>query len=828
MHIVLTDDELAMSRLEIVPWERQLDADVSVLPVRLPAYMASRLTLFGLHDTVESDAYPVMTEPWMRTFLRCALGSFTSQPGFEASARSIRQDPTGGDDDGAGVSPPTSPPDQPATAAQQSDSALPQTPATAGGVGGSVGTGTYPTQNQTAIQAAQTMASQFRLGVSPISHQRGLPTASPMSPTMQTSTAAAVGADVSAFMGRQTELLGQMASMLSLSRTASAGNTDDQHITMLNRSKIKRHTINLSQQAKAGTIAQATVTEFENMDKDEEGNVLGEIYAREAIIATLSHALVNDDKTLKMAPSASEDQKILDAISAKAKHTPMADYARRHFLPGFLNTCGYKTQQAAYAKLLAQADKELQAAWKSELKNRTSTADESNESDVIKFAIEHDPQWADVFGDDIPMFAHTNYRLAELMLFLCKHDKTLYDSRRKTLEWIAVKRIKIPATMFMKIEENGTKVELFRDWERRLTTETSRQKLLDHLAKDDPRTWVIKMLYSCPAPIQDMFWDRHDQTIFEKASTWDEDWMKQQILSLIKLAKPHRNFTASPALEWGSPASKNRGSATQPNTRAAANGRAAGGGQGASQSKGTTGGGRIPKFRGRRNELKVAEVLEPDDKFADDCTDPELGVLSNPQAYASSKGHRRDQGKGKGKSKGKGNGKGRGKGSNAGSHTTTVVGTDGRKDTPQSIENGNGKWMNASCIPGRTQSTSALHCDNADCMAEAREYIYRNPGRAEAGASTFNHTNVACPFAIAKATKLVDHPDVEDLRHAANIIRNKHRVELNECAFGKGSKFNRINGQQRPTEVHKELRKLQWDANLFDKTKSRHGGGGRP
>ena len=46
MHIVLTDDELAMSRLEIVPWERQLDADGSVLPVRLPAYMASRLTLF--------------------------------------------------------------------------------------------------------------------------------------------------------------------------------------------------------------------------------------------------------------------------------------------------------------------------------------------------------------------------------------------------------------------------------------------------------------------------------------------------------------------------------------------------------------------------------------------------------------------------------------------------------------------------------------------------------------------------------------------------------------------------------------------------------------
>ena len=88
-------------------------------------------------------------------------------------------------------------------------------------------------------------------------------------------------------------------------------------LVVLNGSKIKRHTINLSQQAKAGTIAQATVSEFEGMDKDEEGNVLGEIYAMEAILATLSHALVNDDKTLKMAPSASEDQKILDAIPAK-------------------------------------------------------------------------------------------------------------------------------------------------------------------------------------------------------------------------------------------------------------------------------------------------------------------------------------------------------------------------------------------------------------------------------------------------------------------------------------------------------------------------------
>ena len=91
-------------------------------------------------------------------------------------------------------------------------------------------------------------------------------------------------------------------------------------------------------------------------------------------------------------------------------------------------------------------------------------------------------------------------------------------------------------------------------------------------------------------------------------------------------------------------------------------------------------------------------------------------------------------------------------------------------------------------------------------MKESLEFLQRNPHKTESAASTFNHIRLACPFEIDDKVKLRDHPDVEDARHAANIIRSKYCVELMENAFGKGSEYNRPNGKPRTKEAHLKLR----------------------
>ena len=111
-----------------------------------------------------------------------------------------------------------------------------------------------------------------------------------------------------------------------------------------------------------------------------------------------------------------------------------------------------------------------------------------------------------------------------------------------------------------------------------------------------------------------------------------------------------------------------------------------------------------------------------------------------------------------------------------------------------------------------------LYCNHPKCMAEAQEFLKLNPHKSESAASTFNHLRVACPFEIDDKVKLRDHPDVADARHAANIIRNKFRVELMENAFGKGSEYNRPNGKPRTKEAHLKLRAAQRDAGLFNNT----------
>ena len=90
--------------------------------------------------------------------------------------------------------------------------------------------------------------------------------------------------------------------------------------------------------------------------------------------------------------------------------------------------------------------------------------------------------------------------------------------------------------------------------------------------------------YACPSPIQNMFWDSHDQIVFDETSSWDEEWMRQEIRGLITKAKLLRNFKASPALAWGKPKAKP--------TSSTADTKKKGGGQGAEGGKRNAKGGR--------------------------------------------------------------------------------------------------------------------------------------------------------------------------------------------------------------------------------------------
>ena len=764
---VVTDTEFRSARLSIVHWDRTLDADGSVLP--LARDVVPHLGMFGLHDLVESDVYPILSESWMRVMLRHTLRSYEGMDGFQPSARP-HSDSADEDDDaeGGAISPPTSPPDLSSTDAAAARP--PQTPANAGGAKGSVVQGTSQSQNQN--PKMQTLH-----GISPI--------AGSTSPLLNSAPDATLNSEMSSIMQQQSTILSKLVDSVTQKSQYSDA---DQYFTLANGSRVKKVSIERAQSLLPGTIRQAGIAEYKAFTKDEEGNVAGEIFAKRAIITIFSHGLANDDATMKMAETASVAASLLGSIPKKSAHVPIADYIRRVWLARILEVCLTKHQTAATNKLLEMAGTELTKAWKQELMNRTRTADDTCKSDVVKFVCEHDETLQQIFGDEIPMFGHKTYIHAECIYFLCCRDNTLTESKRRDLEYNSRTRISIPSSMYMVILEGGAKVEPYADWLRRLKTEKARQKLVDIMAQDDDRTWAIKMLYACPSPIQDMFWDSHEQIVFDEESSWEEEWMRQEIRDLITKAKLLRNFKASPALAWGKPRAKSALPASDTK----------GGGQGAGGGKRNAKGGR---------QLNAAEHSDKG------STEQQLGVL---QGYSQ---------KGKG-NKGKGSSKGssKGKASKGKEDRPPLVPTDGRRDTPPSIENATGKpWSTSDCIPGKTQKAKPgqLHCDHPLCMKEALEFLQRNPGKPESSASTFNHLRLACPFEINDRVKLSEHPDVENARHAANIIRNKHRTELMEFAFGKGSKYNRINGKQRSPEAHKELRTAQREAGLFNKTQSK-------
>ena len=767
--IVLTERELALCTLPVVNWERTVDADGSICPVVRDA--SPHLCMFGLHDIVESDDFPLLAAPWMRIVLRHALGACADMDSFEPTACPQPHDSSEDDgDDGTGPrSPPTSPPDQ---APARVGASQPHTPANAGGAKGSAVLGTSQDDNQN-------QKVSFT-GMSPIASSASpLPGAPP-------------DASMVEFIASQTSVLQSLVDQLN----HRPQKDDDQHVTLTDGSRVKKVSIERSQSVLPGTIRQATTEEYKLLAKDADGNVAGQIFARKAIITIFMHGLHDDDKYLKQAETAAEAASMLAAIPKRPAHMPIADYARRIWLPRILELCLHKCQAKATARLLEAAGADLTKAWKQELSNRSRTADDTCKSDVVAFVCENDEALRKIYGDDVPMFGHKSYLHAECLYFLCCRDNSLTESKRKDLEWNAKSRLSIQSTMYMIILENGLKVEPFSDWLQRLKTEKARQKLIDTMARDDNRTWVIKMLYACPSPVQDLFWDKHDQTIFDEESTWDEAWMRTEIRALLTQAKLLRNFQASPAHSWG----KAKPKPTQ--TAAATKGKGKGGGQG-------TGGGKKHAKGGR--ELKAAETtnqaaLFASDDQADDCTEQELGVLSG------------------GAPKGKG-GKGKGKGGSKGKPTKgtepPLVKTDGRRDTPASIENATGKpWSTSDCIPAKTQKAKdgLLYCNHPKCLAESQEFLKRNPHKSESAASTFNHHRVACPFEIDDRIKLRDQPDVDDARHAANIIRNKFRVELMENAFGKGSEYNRPNGKPRTKEAHLKLRAAQRDAGLFNNT----------
>ena len=122
---------------------------------------------------------------------------------------------------------------------------------------------------------------------------------------------------------------------------------------------------------------------------------------------------------------------MLSAIPKRPAHMPIADYARRIWLPRILELCLHRCQAKATARLLEAAGTDLTKAWKQELSNRSRTADDTCKSDVVAFVCEHDEALRKIYGDDVPMFGHKSYLHAECLYFLCCCDNSLTESKRK-------------------------------------------------------------------------------------------------------------------------------------------------------------------------------------------------------------------------------------------------------------------------------------------------------------------------------------------------------------------------------------------------------------
>ena len=91
-----------------------------------------------------------------------------------------------------------------------------------------------------------------------------------------------------------------------------------------------------------------------------------------------------------------------------------------------------------------------------------------------------------------------------------------------------------------------------------------------------------------------------------------------------------------------------------------------------------------------------------------------------------------------------------------------------------------------------------------------------NPDARETLMPCANHNIMGCPFAAAERTKLHQVDGIEDLPHAAQVIRKLHRDTFVEVAFGKDSAYNVPSASQRRSyEKTKSLRQAQIDANLF-------------
>ena len=528
-------------------------------------------------------------------------------------------------------------------------------------------------------------------------------------------------------------------------------------------------------------VSRMSAAEFDRLKKEADGTPCGVHLARESIITLLESNLKSDAVTLKHKRSCEADKASLKTAPARLAHISVPEWTARHWVHLARNICLFERENEATEifldKITRDGGPDFKALWTNELSRRARGQGPFRLSLVTKFAAGQDPTWRTLLPND-PLFAAPGIRHAECVHLMIERDTTLVNGKRKDTEYWASQRIRIEASLFMQIIEDGKKVELFRLWQERWAQYDCLQQQANELNRDTPRARAIKMVYSCPANVIDWIYDstKYGPTFLERDANHQDHIILRAIQEALDATRVLRRFEPSPAKKWGK-ADTTKKKDDHPKAKK-------------------------DKNKTSTNKNTVHNTEQTTSSSAGGDTSNHLLALNSKQQKTFNRTQK--EGTGGGKPVTDKNGR---------PNNTPLV-FPCNTNTPDDLPSG--EWSKPSCIRGLKESSADCHCKHPACIKFSKEMIAVNPDARETLMPCANHNILGCPFEAAERTKLHQVDGIDDLPHAAQVIRKLHRDTFVEVAFGKDSKYNAPDaGHRRSWDKTKALRQAQIDANLY-------------
>lgn len=567
--------------------------------------------------------------------------------------------------------------------------------------------------------------------------------------------------------------------------------------------ELDRSVIVQSQEQSFGHMTLMSPAEYAQLPKDLDGVVKPEDYAKAELEETLLHCMKpGSAQVIKLKTPESQVKLMLGRIPKRKSFENVADWIRNEFNPVLkLVTAPYCCIETILASFLTLVGGKFKESWQQvynrrlKAANNPSAAKNTSRSDVVQLI---GGQVLDMFRDaqgvlKLPSFGHYNYILAECMLHCVRNDATLKDSKRRHLEYMFRSSTTIKQELLMQITKNGYELESWRHWEDRWHEEFAQQESRGQFAVDTPIRKAVKLLYSVPMQLVDEVWRSIGDAGMEIPSNQNETRMFELLRNAYsKVRVLHVKYEPSIGYNWHKSKQNDGKDAAKKGDNSDSSGGKGKGGKG-KKGKGK-GGGRGKNDDG--NHLNASESDEKTDSDSNELNATILRTLANDDATCFATMYDKQN-------NGSKQSKDRAIKSMGGKLPATKWKQPATYEMPDNLPAGD--WTNNSCLPCLKTKESAIVCTDADCISQCNAFLRLNPGFNQNGLHVFNHNCTACPFIIARETKLDKQPMVKDVAHAAYIIRRLHGSQLRQFPFGKDSPHNDL----RSPDVRSKLRKEQ-------------------